>query len=385
MEEKRNSTVKHSRRSDTGASSGSHLRNAQAAYRKTQGQASPSKKRAAPAAAGKTGWIPNFWVSKTPRKKKTTYESPPVLIRAIPMTRLRTGEGRHATSSVRKRKRLDVPDVPGASISLPVLQGLLDWRFFSLCLVIGLVVILYLMWTSPYLVVEQATVRGLKRIMSQDVNAVLDISGMPSFALDPAAMQKTLVEQFPEFSAADVIIEFPDTVAISVTERVPALVWNQGGRTDLIDQEGVAFPLRQNDVELDLPIVEASGMLMGLIPTPVPTDTEQTEASRFRLFGKPEEIELLEQARQVLTPEAVQSILLLSEFAPQGLPLIYRDDHGFSWQDSGGWYVYFGDATDIQMKLTIYQSILRMLDEKGVRPELVSVEWVHAPYYRLER
>ncbi len=300
------------------------------------------------------------------------------------MTRAKTEKGGHAKSSVRSRQQFNVPNTPGASISLPSLEGLLNWRLLSFGMVVGLCLVLYLMWTTPYFVVEQAEISGLNRIMGHDVNAVLDIGGMPSFALDSVKMQQILVEQFPEFASADVSVNFPNTVAISVTERLPVLIWKQDGRTDLIDQEGMAFPLRSEEINVDLPQVEAFGTLTGLVPVPVPTDTVKTNGLRFSLFGKPEDLPEINQAQQVLTPEAVQSILKLSEFAPQGLPLTYRDEHGFGWQDSAGWFVYFGDAQEIDLKLNIYQKILRLLDDKDVKPELISVEWVHAPYYRLE-
>jgi hypothetical protein len=80
----------------------------------------------------------------------------------------------------------------------------------------------------------------------------------------------------------------------------------------------------------------------------------------------------------------VAAILKLNDFAPQDQPLLYDEGHGFGWQDAGGWVVYFGDAKDIEMKLKIYQRILRLLDEEESVPELVSVEWIDAPYYRLE-
>jgi cell division protein FtsQ len=370
--------------------SGTHLRSAQASYKKSTSSSGSSKQASARKQPTFQKYIDYFEFpslfrgKKNQTKKSVRYEAPPVMIRSTPMTRPLAEGGRHVKSTVRQRRQFKVPDVPGASISLPALQGLLDWRIVSLFLVVGLSVGLYLMWTSSFFVVSQADIFGLKRIMSHDVNVVLDIGGTPSFALDPADLQKSLVEQFPEFSAAMVTVEFPNTVAISVTERIPVLAWRQGGRTDLIDKDGLAFPLRSNDVELDLPTVDASGLLVGLIPAAIPTDTEKTDGNRFQLFGSSQNDETIQAAQQVLTPEAVQSILMLNEFAPQGIPLTYRDDHGFGWQDSAGWMVYFGDATQIQLKLNIYQDILELINNQGVKPELISVEWVHAPYYRLE-
>jgi hypothetical protein len=37
------------------------------------------------------------------------------------------------------------------------------------------------------------------------------------------------------------------------------------------------------------------------------------------------------------------------------------------------------------MKLQVYKEIVRRLKKDDVRPEFISVEYVHAPYYRLDR
>ena len=37
------------------------------------------------------------------------------------------------------------------------------------------------------------------------------------------------------------------------------------------------------------------------------------------------------------------------------------------------------------MKLRVYDAIINYLVENQIRPETVSIENVHAPYYRLER
>jgi hypothetical protein len=66
--------------------------------------------------------------------------------------------------------------------------------------------------------------------------------------------------------------------------------------------------------------------------------------------------------------------------------LIYSHEHGLGWKDGRGWEVYFGtDIQDIDMKLQVYKAILKEIKKKDVRPIFISVEFVHAPYYRLEQ
>jgi hypothetical protein len=40
---------------------------------------------------------------------------------------------------------------------------------------------------------------------------------------------------------------------------------------------------------------------------------------------------------------------------------------------------------DIETRMNIYQSLSDKLAEKGVKPSIISVEFIDAPYYRTER
>ena len=91
-------------------------------------------------------------------------------------------------------------------------------------------------------------------------------------------------------------------------------------------------------------------------------------------------------SHQLLTPELVKSILQLSARAPQDTHLLYDTSHGFGWADSRGWDVYFGqDGIDIDMRLNIYEKLVKKLKKEKIQPVMISLEYLHAPYYRLEQ
>jgi cell division protein FtsQ len=335
---------------------------------------------------GKQGksWLDWLYVpvksSPKTSKKTTRYEAPGVMMRATPMVRKPKQGNRRQQANVYPRRDYNLPNNPG-SITLPSLPRLhLSWRFLSLFLAIALGVGFYYAWTSTVFKIEEFEITGLKRVSEQDIQTILDVSSQPSFALDPQALQDRLLVQFPELITATIQVGFPNTMAITVTERLPVLVWEQDGRTNLVDTDGMAFPLRGEVIDPSLPRVIAQGRLanLSLPAAPASLDVENAEKQTEQKPVSPL------QARQILDPEVVSAVLILNDHSPEGAPLIYSAEHGFGWEDAGGWQVYFGDASDIQMKLRIYQSILRMLDDKDVLPSLVSVEWVHAPYYRVE-
>ena len=87
-----------------------------------------------------------------------------------------------------------------------------------------------------------------------------------------------------------------------------------------------------------------------------------------------------------LSPDLVAAILALGEKMPADTLLVYDSEHGLGWNDPNGWQVYFGqEDQDMEMKLSVYETLVDHLKNEGIQPELISVEYVHAPYYRMER
>jgi cell division protein FtsQ len=87
-----------------------------------------------------------------------------------------------------------------------------------------------------------------------------------------------------------------------------------------------------------------------------------------------------------LTPELVDSIIALGAKMPAETILVFDSEHGLGWNDPHGWEVFFGaEDQDMEMKLIVYQALVERLQNEGIQPALISVEYVHAPYYRMER
>jgi hypothetical protein len=87
-----------------------------------------------------------------------------------------------------------------------------------------------------------------------------------------------------------------------------------------------------------------------------------------------------------MSPDLVSAILILRGFAPEGVPLVYDPDHGLGWRDPQGWRAYFGpDGSDMGQRLQVYQAIVSELKEKQISPALISVEHLHAPFYRMDQ
>jgi cell division protein FtsQ len=258
------------------------------------------------------------------------------------------------------RRRYDVSlSVPGAELRLPALpQFALSWRILSALMVIALAAGLFFALTTPDFQVESVMVNGLQRLSENEVNQALDVYGEPVFAVNPAQLTEAIREGFPELTVTSLRVGLPAEIIIEVTERQPVLAWHENGRELWIDEEGVAFPPRG----------EAGSLvhIQGTRPSPPAIDDQVSD--------------------QFLTPIFIEGILKMRESAPEGVPLVYDSEHGLGWLDINGWQVYFGmEVEKIDMKLVVYQALVDRLTQEGLSPELISVEFLHAPYYRLER
>jgi len=155
-------------------------------------------------------------------------------------------------------------------------------------------------------------------------------------------------------------VTLPNLVSIQVAERKPVIRWEQGSSFTWISEDGVAFRPR--------------GEVQGLI-------------SVAALSAPPVEINV---SPDPLTPapfisvEMVQAVKGLGWHVPPGMMILYDASFGFGWDDPRGWRVYFGTkASDVELKMRVYESLVTSLTERGIRPALINVTYPTAPYYRL--
>jgi hypothetical protein len=269
-----------------------------------------------------------------------------------------------------------VADAPGAEVRLPALPRLhFSWRILSGGIVLMLLACLYMVWQSPAFRISDVQAVGLQRLTVADLNSTLGVLGDSVFLLNSKEMEQNLQLLFPELSSVDIKISIPGTLTISATERQPVLAWTQDSTELWIDADGVSFLPRGNPTTT-LVRVKANSTPPGSIPV-------QTGENGEALPGL-----VVPTAPQLrLTPDLVATILALNTIAPPDTLLLYSADHGLGWNDKQhGWKVFFGSETqDINQRLLVYQALAARLDAQGVQPELISVEYLHAPYYRMER
>ncbi len=268
---------------------------------------------------------------------------------------------------MRTRRRFDIAmGAPGAEIRLPTLPSLrLSLRFVSGALAAILLALLYNLWNGPAYRVQAAQIGGLERVSVTQVAQVLELQDQPIFGLDQASLQSKLLQAFPEFAQVEINVELPNVLMIEVRERQPVLLWRTDAGSVLVDAQGVAFLAR--DADADLPVVQAQAFPEMLVSDGAALETAAIPAP-------------------FLTAETISAILALNQIRPEEAVISYDTHHGLGWQDPRGWQVYFGrDLADYRQKIRVYRGLVQHLREEGIRPSLISVEYLHAPFYRLER
>jgi hypothetical protein len=79
------------------------------------------------------------------------------------------------------------------------------------------------------------------------------------------------------------------------------------------------------------------------------------------------------------------AVLQLNAWMPNESTLLYQKQRGLGWADIRGWDVYVGQKLEsINDKMVMYETIVRQLEEQGINPSMVSVEFLNAPYYRVD-
>jgi hypothetical protein len=321
-----------------------------------------------------------------PRKNRRIYDArtetaPPVMVRGG-MGGM--AFGRVATSRLHKqkppRRRFDIPlKVQGAEVRLPSVPFInIGWRAVSLLLVLMMAGSLFLIWKSPVFQVKAVEAEGLKRLTVGDLNTVLGTFGASIFSINPQGLEQIVQQAFPELEKISVKVNLPANINVAVVEREPVIAWIQEGSELWVDAKGVAFRPRGNP---EKPLVKVEGY-----GTPPGTSLAAAGDDQQFLPANLPDTPARTAANLSLSPELVSAILALGAKVPADTLLVYDSEHGLGWNDPGGWEVFFGqEDQDMEMKLSVYETLVQHLQSEGIQPELISVEYVHAPYYRMER
>jgi len=286
-------------------------------------------------------------------------------------------------------------DQAGSELRLPAIAlANPGWRLMSALLAILAVVGIYSMWSSPYFSIAAVEVNGLQRLSPDDLTAALHLENLSIIEIDRQAVLETLTGSFPELVDINVGVFMPNFVTISAAERQPVLAWQTGEQVSWVDEEGIIFPAR-GEAEVAVTIHSTSDLPLAALPVDLllqaqDSDAEPTgEEAQPGLFGITaggSEPGAQKNIALKADPMLITAAQELRQILPAETAILYDPVNGLGWDDPLGWQVYIGrDLTDYEAKYASYQKIAAFLMEQGLRPTLVSVEHLNAPFYRLEQ
>jgi len=283
----------------------------------------------------------------------------------------------------RQRNKVRVPlKGKSAELHLPAsLRLLFGWRLVSgVIFFLSLAIVVSFSGLTAF-EVSAVNLEGAQRLDAEMISAQLDIYGESIIKLRPEDIAQKISDRLPSLSDVKVFVGLPAAVRLVVVERQPLVLWQQESQSLWIDAEGIMFPVR-GEADVPMSVIASSD------PPGAPSENEDvdpeipaTDTADEPVFSPHDQ-----PTYPITTPEFVKSILSIRNHVPEGSSLLYDPLFGLGWQDPQGWMVYFGrDADQIGVKIAEYNTILAALKEKNLQPALISVEYLHAPFYRLEQ
>ena len=291
---------------------------------------------------------------------------------------------RQAGTKARRQFYLTMDQMAGTEMRLPALPNIqLGWRLISCIIAILTLVGVYSVYNSPFFQIGSVDIQGLQRLSPEEVNAALKLENTSIIEVNAQEIQEKLTANFPELINIQVSIELPNMVSLTATERMPVAAIQKGDDITWVDADGVLFkargdagPLVTIHTEDELPIAEA----------PIDPDAKAAQVSKPADKSVKNVNKILATGQVKVDPALLAAAQGLSQKMPADTQLIYSKQDGLGWKDPQGWQVYIGaDLANFEAKYDMYQKIAKHLGDQGVKANLVSVENLNAPFYRLEQ
>lgn len=299
---------------------------------------------------------------------------------------------RQASTRPRRQYYVAMDSAAGSELRLPAIPVIRPgWRLLSGLLFIMAAIGVFSLMNSPFFRVYTVDVHGLERLSSTDLQAVLRLENMSIIEIQPERIHELVALSFPELADVQVSLALPNAVSITARERQPVLAWQMGDSTRWVDAEGYVFPARGDS---SLPLVSISTDDEIPLAPLTAAEADQIEAmkaidpliaARASLYAAGGEAFPVTGAGINRKADLVllNASLLLTQKLPEGTTIVYDKMNGLGWDDPNGWQVFVGrDLENFEVKFALYQSIANTLSERGIRPNLISVEHLNAPFYR---
>jgi hypothetical protein len=265
----------------------------------------------------------------------------------------------------RLQKAVDDNVLPPVAVprGMPV-RIYVSMRWFSAIIIAVLVALLYLFFTRDIFFIHEIYVGGTHYLTPPEIFERSGLANMHIFWVDPAAVEARLEA---DASVANASVEVgwpPNMVQITITEREPALVWEQSGQRVWVDVRGRVMALRRDEKDLVRVIVEKPSKDIHLGKCPLQGMDE--------ILGP----------GSCIDADIVAGVLQFKALYPNVTEMVYDPAKGLGYHDGRGWVMWFGNGTDIVTKMKVYEKTVESVyTVQGKQPIEIDVSDPDAPYY----
>lgn len=241
--------------------------------------------------------------------------------------------------------------------------------------------LLYLIFTEPqfFVYAEDVTFHDLNYLYAEELYPGLEIDGWSIFWIQPNSVREAIIEH-SYVSDADVSIQFPAQIMISVQEEKPTALWvtDEGPKWLLAD--GSALQTRAAPPDDLLQILDGQQDAAVLDSArPYLLNAGQPEASVANAGSLAANIDMVSN----INPDVLQSALRLAERYPGLNQITYNRGYGlnFTIPQRSEW-VYWGDGRNFSQKVENMAAIHHIIAKNGTTASIIDLRSPEKPYYR---
>lgn len=240
--------------------------------------------------------------------------------------------------------------------AVPSRHRQLNVRWISGALFVLLALAAFALFTMPQFRVSKPVVSGSNLINVEEITYYTGLRSMPLFMIDPEVIRETLLKRYPEAKDVSVKAMFPDQVEIVLVQRLPILEWDFGGSKFWVDDQGIVMK------ELTEP-----NQMMYVLANSFPGAKNKFDR----------------KIPESLTANMMKTLKDIYAAKPADKTLFYTYENGYGWMTDGEYTLWLGmDSNDLEEKLKMAASLDKYFKQEEILPEMLSLEFPSAPYYR---
>ncbi len=205
----------------------------------------------------------------------------------------------------------------------------------------------YAVMQSSLFTVQKVSVQGTVSLDQASLAQISGLQGKSMITLSDEGARRRLLA-IPAVRAVSINRQWPDTVVITVQERLPVAFWNVNGHDFPVDQDGVVLSAGAPDGPAPRIVEMTPGRVLQ------PGDRVHPDAIEFaqRIMGE--------------SPRFLDANVTELEYeAGVGVTVIF----------DGGLRVTFGDDRSYDYKVAVLSELLQELDSQGIHPSAVDLRF----------